>query len=117
MFTPIEFLVDTGASASCLHPRDALDRVGFTSDELVALARAAPASRSFVGVTGSAVYAGVPAQYLLVHDDGQLQAIDADIHIAQPVAINLTIPSILGWDILQHFRIVLDRRTGEVLLQ
>lgn len=116
-FTPVEFVLDTGASASCLHPRDAIERLGFTEDELASLRGAARAEQSFAGITGAGVYFVVLASYLLAHDDGRLDVIDGEVRIAQPAPGNATIPSVLGWDILGQFRIVLDRRTGEVLLQ
>jgi hypothetical protein len=116
-FAPVEFVVDTGASATCLHPTDATERMQFSREDLAGLPHVARADRSISGITGAALYLVVPARYLFVHDDGSLQIIDGEIRIAQPIPGNEAIPSVLGWDILEHFRIVLDRRTGEVQLQ
>jgi hypothetical protein len=43
--------------------------------------------------------------------------IEGEIRIAEPVPGNAAIPSVLGWDILAQFRVVLDRRRGEVVLE
>jgi hypothetical protein len=116
-FVPIEFVIDTGASATCLHPRDARQRLRFTPEEFIILPRIACEDRSLAGVTGAAIYYSTPARYIMADDGGPPQVIDAEIRIAQPSAGNQVLPSILGWDILERFRIVLDRGTGEVLLQ
>ncbi|MGH2587732.1 MAG: hypothetical protein ACRDJE_22655 [Dehalococcoidia bacterium] len=116
-YAPIEFVVDTGASATCLHPNDAIERMQFTDEELAGLRRIARADRALSGITGAALYFVVPARYLFARDDWTLQTIDGEIRVAQPIPGNENIPSVLGWDILEHFRIVLDRRTGEVQLQ
>jgi hypothetical protein len=116
-YVPVEFIIDTGASDTCLHPSDALDRLRFSDPELAGLPRIARANRVLAGITGTAVYFAVPARYILAQDDGTPRVIDGEIQIAQPTSGNRLLPSVLGWDLLQHFRITLDRRTGEVLLQ
>jgi hypothetical protein len=116
-FMPIEFVIDTGASATCLHPRDARQRLRFTREDFTDLPRIAREDRSLAGITAAAVYYTTPARYIMADDGGTPQVIDAEIRIAEPSAGNQELPSVLGWDILERFRIVLDRGTGEVLLQ
>jgi hypothetical protein len=114
---PIEFVVDTGASVTCLHPRDARQRLRFTSEAFRELPRMTREDHSLTGITGSATYYATSARYVLVDDQAAPLVIDAEIRIAPPSAGNQELPSILGWDILERFRIVLDRSTGDVLLQ
>ena len=49
-----------------------------------------------------------PALYVFAHDDGHIQSLHGDIHVAQPTLTNHDLPSLLGWDILRYFRIELD---------
>lgn len=116
-YTPIEFVLDTGASTTCLHPRDALQRAHFSEAELEELARTSPQDRSLTGITGIGEYFVLPVRYLLGHDDGHLDLLDGELRVARPRPANMNIPSVLGWDILERYRIILGRRTGEVLLQ
>ena len=106
----VDFVVGIGASVTCLHPIDAIGRVGLSSGRLREMTADFPTDRSISGITGLAEYLIVPAQYLLVHEERAAQTIDGLIRVAQPVPGNERIPSLLGWNIL-------DRRTGEVLLQ
>jgi hypothetical protein len=115
-FVPVRFVIDTGAAASAVHPADARRSLQFTGADFEALPRIAREVHALVGITGASTYYVVPAHYILGRDDGTAFVIDGEIRIAQPVPGNQDIPSVLGWDILRHFRILLDQRTGEVLL-
>ena len=50
-------------------------------------------------------------------DDGTFVTLDEDIHVAQLADANQGLPSILGWDLLRHFQLTLDARTGLVRLE
>jgi hypothetical protein len=115
-YAPIPFVLDSGAASTALHPHDAFSILAFTRDEFAELPRIARARHPLIGITGPTAYYVVPARYISGRDDGSPYVIDADVHIAEPVPGNAAIPSVLGWDILRHFRITLDHRTGEVLL-
>ena len=109
------FLLDTGASTTCLHPKDAIFRFGITPVRL-ALPQHWPAQESRYGVGGGATYYPVQASYAFQHLDDTWQRIDGEIRIAQLRADNQTIDSLLGWDILQQFRIDVDHSEGRVML-
>jgi hypothetical protein len=115
-YAAIDFVVDTAAAASALHPLAARRRLAFTDADFVMLPRITRGPTSLTGISGSAAYFAVPARYVLARDDGTAHLIDGEIRIAEPIPANEEIPSVLGWDILRHFRILLDQRTGEVLL-
>jgi hypothetical protein len=103
----IDFLIDTGASTTCLHPRDALVSVGIDAVKL-AFPHHWPASQhqTTQGIGGTCTNYVVPAQYAFYQDDGQVRTLNGTIAIAQLRLENQALPSLLGWDILQHFRLV-----------
>lgn len=105
----ITFLVDTGAHATCIHPRDGM-------------AAAIPFNQLENPVTSDGV--GGPATYfreraVLEFVDGEAREIhsyEVDVLIAKPAAdpmhsIN-RLPSLLGRDIIDRWRMVYDRTDG-----
>ena len=103
----INFLIDTGNTDSCLHPRDTRGRLQIEPD-LLASPESWPSVRVSHGIGGTNLSFGHPAVYTFLHDDGSLQEIEADIDSARPTPANERFPSLLGWDVLRFFRIELD---------
>jgi hypothetical protein len=60
------------------------------------------------GVGGASLYDQVPALYGFRHDEGRHLMLTGTIEIAQPQAHNSGYPSLLGRDVLRHFRVVSD---------
>ena len=88
-------LVDTGASATCLHPADAI-RAGIPFERL--------GNRiGYLGIGGSSAYFREPAN-LLFEDDSQLRIYRLDLLIAAPTENNRELPSLLGRDVLNRWR-------------
>ena len=114
---PIEFVIDSGAAVSAIHTYDARENLRLSPDDLSVVRRIARERHSLAGITGSEEYYVVPARYIFAHEDGRPQVIEGEIRIAEPVPGNVAIPSVLGWDILAQFRVILDRRRGEVSLE
>jgi hypothetical protein len=112
----VDFLLDTGADGTALHPRDAIFRVGLdpaildTPEQWVS-------PQSGGGVGGSSDYYPHPAHYALRHDDGRVQVIRGEIWIARPTPDNSTLESLLGWDILRQFRVSLDWANRRIALE
>jgi hypothetical protein len=46
--------------------------------------------------------------YCFQHDDGSYQTLKEEIWIARPNASNDKLPSCLGWNVLQHFKLTAD---------
>ena len=115
-FVALDFLLDTGATSTCLHPQDAIVRVGI-SPAALATPHLWPSVTSSQGIGGPAGYYSHPAVYAFRHDDGTWQQIDEEICIAQPSPTNAVLPSLLGWNLLQHFKITIDWATQRVSLE
>lgn len=60
------------------------------------------------GVGGGATYFRSPAQYGFVHTDATELLIESPILIGQWSQPGENLPSLLGWDVLQHFRLEID---------
>ena len=116
-YTPIEFVVDTGAAVSAIHPYDARENLRLSPDDFSVVRRVARERHSLAGITGSEDYYVVPARYIFAHENGTPQVVEGEVRIAEPVPSNVAIPSVLGWDFLARFRVILDRQRGEVLLE
>lgn len=112
---PVNFLIDTGAFTTTLHPADALS-AGVEANMLTD-PRHWPRVERSLGVGGHADTFVTRAQYGFLHEDGTPQIIDGEIRIARLSLTNQQLPSLLGWDVLEHFTIHIDRRSGMVSLE
>jgi hypothetical protein len=106
-FVSIDFLVDTGSTDTYLHPQDATLQMRI-AEATLADPRQWPNREPTGGIGGSVACYVQPAIYLFHHDDGQVQRITHEIHIVPPTLTNATFPSLLGMDILRHFRLSMD---------
>ena len=111
----VSFLVDTGASQTCLHPRDATTFFGTPRARLLD-PNQWPRVADSGGVGGAAIYFPLPVRYGFVHTDGREEIIEGTIAVGQLTATNEWIPSLMGWDLLQHFRLDLHGRNKTVSL-
>ena len=105
----LTFLVDTGADATCIHPRDGtLAAIPFDLLEN-------PVTSN--GVGGSATYFTERAVLEFVDGEArEIRSYQVDVLIAKPAAdpmhsIN-RLPSLLGRDIIDRWRMVYDRSEG-----
>ena len=102
------FLIDTGADATILHPRDALrilaedlDVIDFNTDSR---------RMAGIGVGGGAQRVARHATYTLRSVDDEMYDLEMPILIARPIPAesgdhgNWRLPSLLGRDFLRHFR-------------
>jgi len=106
-FVTVDFLLDSGATDSSLHPHDATTRLGINRATLKS-PELWPNIQANSGVGGLSLCYLHPAIYGFQHDDGRFQEIEGEILVAQPTSTNSKIPCLLGWDILRFFRIELD---------
>lgn len=105
----ITFLVDTGAHATCIHPRNGtLAAIPFDRLENPVTSH---------GVGGPATYFRERAVLEFVDGNArEIRSYEVDVLIAKPVAdpmhsIN-RLPSLLGRDIIDRWRMVYDRTEG-----
>jgi hypothetical protein len=73
-------------------------------------------SGPYFGVGGRTVCYVVPASFAFRHDDGHRQTLQGNLRIAQLTSDNRTLPSLLGWDVLQHFELITNWRDRRVTL-
>jgi len=111
----VNFVVDTGAAVTCLHPRGAA-QVGIPRTLLIDPSRWTNVVH-LSGVGGDVSYYPTPVWYRFRHADGTLQHIESTINVASWRPDNQTLPSLLGRDILSQFRVTLDWPQGTVELE
>ena len=112
----IEFIVDTGASTTCIHPIDAIGRLDIDPQAL-ADEHTWLHPEPYGGSGGHAsTYFRLPATYLFPAEHGQWVKHVGSTRLAQLKPFNQKIDSLLGWDMLRHFRLVTDwsRRAVEL---
>jgi hypothetical protein len=108
------FAIDTGASHTTLHPRAATAMAGLSPNDLDPANWGAHVEGR--GVGGTLRYMIQPARYTFGHfDSNELEIIDGDIQIGELTAGSELLPSLLGWDLLQYFRIVFEGRESVTL--
>jgi len=103
----VNFLLDTGANTTSLHPVDALHGANIPALTLLR-PHLWTTKRDHSGIGGGATYFLVPCTFAFIQDDGQLKIITNEIGVGQLRTDNQFIPSLLGWDILQQFNLRLD---------
>ena len=97
----IPFVVDTGATATVIHARDAIRYFGMTPEDLD--------SSTWIdaitvgGVGGSMKCKQSDATFGFRHDDGTIDSIRATVLIGDMRSVGL--PSLLGRDLLRLFRL------------
>ena len=108
----IEFLADTGADATVIHPYNSI-RI-FDTDEAWEWVMSHPASR-YGGAGGGLPHYRVAADITFRHDDGSVTEFPASLFVAHPQPTNRYYESLLGRDVLQHFVTTFNRTSGVTL--
>lgn len=113
-FAQIEFLVDTGADQTTIHPADARRLWGgysqhdFESDATVQVMR---------GIGGTARFITRRVSVVFFEEDGEAVSGDFNLNIAESREDNRDLPSLLGRDILRHVRLIVDEPGDLIALQ
>jgi len=117
-FVPIDFMIDTGMTRSCLHPQDTIGKIAIEPAALADSARW-PRKRTAGGIGGRVTNYVHDAQYLFHHEDGSvaLSITTETIELVPPTATNTAYPSLLGMDMLRYFRLRMDYASGIVVLE
>ncbi len=110
-FLVAPFVIDTGAAFSCIHAIDATDIFGIPRTALDPSRWSG--AQTGAGVGGSLRYLEVPATYGFPLDEGGAEFVEGTVRIGELKSGSL--PSLLGWDVLRHFRIVIDGDTSVTL--
>ncbi len=109
----VEFLVDTGADATTLHPLDTRQMAIRFKQHFAGIPRAA-----MRGIGGDSDYWEEMAELQFLHEDlAHTDVLVLPIHIAVPTRANSIIESLLGRDVLQHYRFTCDPANDLLLLE
>ncbi len=104
----VSFIFDTGADASLLMPLDA-QRMGL---DYGLFEREA----STLGI-GGASENFIERAYLAFVGDEALYGYEIDLHICKPAKELMTIPSLLGRDIIDRWRVTYDKPASQLLAE
>ena len=103
----VDFLLDTGAATTCLHPPDTVERLAISNQRLQSR-DAWESVETYHGVGGGATYFVARSRYALLDEHGEWQIIEGTLRVAEATVTNRGLASILGWDILRGFAVTLD---------
>lgn len=76
-----------------------------------------PDAVRYGGIGGGAAFLPVPAEYRFEDTVIGQMVIRSSTEIAQLTTVNRAIPSLLGWDVLQHFKLTLDWPNRQIELE
>lgn len=107
--------VDSGSHFTCLQPNDASLWAGITEERLRDPS-AWPATTGGSGIGGGSIFFPMPAAFTFRHESGRRQTLRQPIYIAHLTPANMYMPSLLGRDVLHHFRLLLDHDAGQMRL-
>jgi len=106
----IQFLIDTGADATTIHPQDSLRLLA--PAEIKALGGAIP----FGGAGAGKSHHPSESELIFMRTNGTLEAIALRVYIAEPGAHNMRLESLLGRDVLDRFVMMFDQNQRTVVL-
>lgn len=113
----VEFLIDTGAARTSIHPLDAIRRLGIGPAMLADRSQWQNTTASS-GIGGTATYFDLPAFYGFQADaDVAWDIIEGRLMLAELTASNQRIPSLMGWDLLSLFKLTMHGEQLSVSLE
>ncbi|MEX0784050.1 MAG: hypothetical protein WD557_15525 [Dehalococcoidia bacterium] len=99
------FLVDTGASRTVIHPRDARELLGIPEENLISPPPSWGPPVSGLGVGGGSSYFELPGTIGFTDNTGPPATFPLTFGLAPLTPANASLPSLLGRDILQYFEL------------
>ena len=102
----VAFRVDTGADRTCLHPGDG-------SDLGIPFADLRGEIATSYGVGGESQYVRQESR-LTFNNSGEALVREVNLQIAQPSELMIRLPSLLGLDVINHWRMDYDPRNNRL---
>ncbi len=102
----VPFVIDTGAAMTCVHALDAIRLLGMSPASLDSSTWTNVIDGG--GVGGPLKYLGCTAQFAFQRANGTLEFLDGEVKIGELRSGQQWMPALLGWDLLQHFRLTID---------
>jgi hypothetical protein len=112
-WVPVTMILDTGASATCVHASTAIDLLGMAEGELDSSSW--PTVHRITGIGGTRAYFTVDAQFGFPRLDGSLEVLAGTLQVGE--LSSRGIPPILGWDLLRQFQLFIDGPGGSIELR
>ena len=106
----VDFLIDTGADFTCIHPQDA-KRLGLSPDPM----QMPSDSVRLAGVGGVLEYYREDATLQFNDEDGSILEFYCQIHVSHDPSVE-RLPSLLGRDFLNRCRLLADNPENQVLI-
>jgi hypothetical protein len=108
----VRFLIDTGSDRSLIHPADSVHLgIDVAADFLSTV------PETSLGVGGSSSEYEEACDVFLEREGGLWDRLVVPLRIAVPTEANEALPSLLGRDVLFHYRLVFQESTGLVALE
>jgi hypothetical protein len=108
----VRFLIDSGADATLVQPVD-YEPEGPTYAAL----RKFPLAEATRGFGGVIEARRVPVALYLRHEDGHYDRIELEAEIAKPAPESEGLPSVLGRDVIDLYKLTMDRSHGFIGLE
>ena len=110
----VPFIIDTGASTTVVHAHDALHHLRLPETDLDPRTWPPSERRLTSGIGGIAACRAVDASYAFKVEGGGREIVRGTVELGAVDTSQL--PSLLGWDVLRHFRLDLNASRGSVTL-
>lgn len=113
----VDFLVDSGAAATSVHPTDAIRRLGLAPSQLDPSNWDAVNARRSRGIGGTAEYLETSAVFAFRDDALGWITYTDKLLLSEMRQDNQRLPSLLGWNLLEHLAVTMNGQTRSITFE